>query len=65
MDFVYLLVDLGSDWEDMSIFLTEDEAIETSIKRPKIRVEIFSKNGDFGYLPTYNYYKNGILCKLK
>ena len=62
MDFIYLLIN-GSDWEDMIILLTEEEAIQESIKRPSIRVEIFSKNKDesVGYSPTYNFFKNGIL----
>jgi hypothetical protein len=62
MNFVYLLVN-GSDWENMAIFLTKHEAIQTSIKYPKSRIEIFSKTDDFGYLPTYNYYQNGKLCE--
>lgn len=49
----------GGEWEDMVIFLTEEEAIQASIKYSNIRIEIFSKNADFGYSPTYNYYKNG------
>ena len=50
----------GSDWEDIIIFLTQDQAINESIKRPYYRVEIFRKNPDSnGYLPTYNYYKDG------
>jgi len=60
MNFVYLLVN-GSDWEDMVIILSEQEAIQLSIKYPNIRIEIFRKNIDFGYSPTYSYYKNGIL----
>jgi hypothetical protein len=43
----------------MIIFLTEEEAIQASIKYSNSRIEIFSKANDFGYLPTYNYYKNG------
>jgi hypothetical protein len=58
MKFVYLLIN-GSDWENMIIFLTEEEAIQASIKYSNSRIEIFSKANDFGYLPTYNYYKNG------
>ena len=62
MEFVYLLIN-GNDWEDMVIILSEEEAIQITIKDPKIRVEIFRKNTDFGYSPTYNYYKSGqLLC---
>jgi len=57
MKYVYLLVN-GSDWEDMIIFLTPDEAINASIEYPNSRVEIFSKT-DIGYKPTYNFYRNG------
>ena len=65
MKYVYLLIN-GEEWEDMIIFLTEEEAIQASINYSNlnIRVEIFSKNNDFGYSPTYNYYKNGELYKL-
>lgn len=61
MNFVYLLITTSGDWEDSIIFLTENDAINASIKYPNYRIEIFSKNNDFGYLPTYNYYKNGKL----
>ena len=67
-EFVYVFI-YGSDWEDTVIILSKEEAIETSKKYPNSRVEIFgkSKNIDkgliynFGYTPTYNYYKNGEL----
>jgi hypothetical protein len=62
MIYVYLMIN-GSDWEDMIIFLSEEEAIDASIKHPDSRIEIFSNNTDFKYLPTYNYYKNGELNK--
>ena len=61
MDYVYLMVD-DEEWEDMTIYLSEEEAIQASIKYPNFRIEIFSKNDLFnGYRPTYNYYKKGIL----
>jgi hypothetical protein len=47
----------------MVIFLTEEEAIQESIKHSNVRIEIFAKKSDFGYSPTYNYYKNGELYK--
>lgn len=56
-EFVYLLI-FGFDWENNLIFLLKEDAINASIKYPHCRVEIFCKN-DFGYKPTYNYYKNG------
>ena len=62
MDFVYLLL-FGSEWEDIIVLLTEEEAINQSKKYPNDRVEIFSKNNNFGYTPTYNYYQNGLLVK--
>ena len=43
----------------MVIFLSKEDAIKESIKHPNHRVEIFSKNETLGYIPTYNYYKNG------
>ncbi len=60
MDFVYVLV-YGSEWEDIVILLSKEDAINESIKYPNMRVEIFSKNKNnkLGYVPTYNYYKNG------
>jgi len=58
MDLVFLLL-CGSDWEDMTVLLSEEDAIIQSKKYPNNRVEIFSKN-KVGYTPTYNYYKNGI-----
>jgi hypothetical protein len=53
----------GSEWEDMVIILSKEDAINESIKNPKVRVEIFSKNNELGYTPTYNYYKNGVLVQ--
>ena len=62
MEFVYVLL-VGSEWEDMIILLSEEDAINGSIKYPDARVEIFSKNNNLGYTPTYNYYNNGKLVK--
>jgi hypothetical protein len=58
MDFIYIFL-YGSEWEDIVIFLSKEEAIKESIKHPNNRVEIFSKTNTSGYRPTYNYYKNG------
>ena len=62
MDFIYVLVVDKFDWEDIVIILLEEDAIKESIKRPKDRLEIFSKS-ERGYIPTYNYYKNGEYIK--
>ena len=45
MDFVYVLL-LG-EWEDMTILLSEEDAINASKHYPNDRVEIFSKNNKF------------------
>lgn len=62
MEYVYVLIN-GSDWEDMIILLSNEDAINKSINYPNARVEIFSKNDKSGYTPTYNYYKNGEVIK--
>lgn len=62
MSFVYVLLPDGAEWEDLVILLTEQEAINASIKYPNFRVSIFTKKHDvIGYHPTYDYYKNGTL----
>ena len=61
MDLVFVL-QCGSEWEDMTILLSEKDAIDISKTYPNNRVEIFGKN-KLGFTPTYNYYKNGILIK--
>jgi hypothetical protein len=58
MNFIYVFL-YGHEWEDIVIFLSEEEAIRESIKHPNQRVEIFSKTNTSGYTPTYNYYQNG------
>lgn len=63
MNFVYVLVVDGCEWEDIVILLSEEDAINESIKYPNARVEIFGKNDNLKYIPTYNYYKNGILIQ--
>ncbi len=61
MEFVYVMLN-SIDWEDIVIYLTEKEAIDSSMAYPNIRIEIFAKNTSFtGYSPTYNYYKDGKL----
>ena len=64
MEFVYVLL-YGSDWEDIIIFLSKEDAINESINHPNARVEIFSKNNKLGYTPSFNYYKNGKFIQMK
>lgn len=60
MEFIYVLVSDGCEWEDMIVFLSEENAIKMSIKYPSCRVEVFSKKDtESGYTSTYNYYQNG------
>jgi hypothetical protein len=64
MEYVYLLLlGNGCEWEDMIILLSMEHAISESIKHPNARVEIFSKNNEQEYTPTYDYYKNGNLVQ--
>ena len=65
MDFVYVLL-YGSEWENITILLSNEDAINDSKNHPNSRVEIFSKDTKVksGYKPTYNYYKNGELILL-
>ena len=60
MNFIYVLCHNRCEWEDIVIFLTEEDAINASIKYPHSRVELFTKNPIpyTGYVPTYNYYQN-------
>jgi hypothetical protein len=60
MEFVYVLVN-GSEWEDMIILLSEEDAISNSIKYPNLTIKVFEKNISGSYTPTYNYYENGKL----
>jgi hypothetical protein len=61
MDFIYMLVGDGYEWEDARIYLSKEEAVKASIKYPMLRVEIFGKSEILGYIPTYNYYQNGLI----
>ena len=60
MEFIYVLF-YGSEWEDIIILLSKEDAINESIKYPNARVEIFSKNNKLGCTPTYKYYRGGEL----
>ena len=41
MQFVYVMINNTSDWEDIVIYLNEEEAIQSSKKYSNIRIEIF------------------------
>ena len=58
MNFIYIFMN-GTEWEDIIVFLSKEDAIQKSINHPNDRIEIFSKTNTPGYTPTYNYYKNG------
>lgn len=61
MKFVFLVN--SYDWEDNIIILNNKQAIKMSLEYPNSRVEIFSKNADDTYTPTYCYYKKGKLIQ--
>ena len=63
MERVYLFVVDGAEWEDIIVYLTEQEAIDMSKKWPNARVEIFDKSPKGGYRPSYSYFLNGVLVK--
>lgn len=60
IDFVYVFLQDGSEWEDLVLLLSKEDAIQKSIDYKHGRVELF-RNSPSGYIPTYNYYKNGQL----
>jgi hypothetical protein len=63
MKFIYVMIK-SNDWEDIVIYLSEQEAIDSSLTYPNSRIEIFGvSNESNGYSPTYNYYKGGKLYK--
>lgn len=62
MELIYVFLN-GSEWEDIILFLSEEEAIQKSIDSPNSRVEIFRKTNTTGYEPTYDYYQVGKLIK--
>jgi len=62
MNYIFVLLGDKFDWEDMVIFIDDDDAKTASIKNPDQRVEIFSKTKN-GYKPTNCYYKNGNLIE--
>ncbi len=63
MDYIFLQIADGYEWEDMKIILSEEIAIEKSKKYPNLRFEKFiNKNNE--YIPSYSFYQNGILIKI-
>jgi hypothetical protein len=65
MESIYVFICDGADWEDMVVYLSPEEAIEASIKKPFGRVEMFYKSEKGGFVPSYNYYKNGNYVETK
>jgi hypothetical protein len=63
MEFVYVFTIDGSEWEDLIIYLSKEEAIEKSKKFPNVRLDIYRKCTD-GYRPSYMYYLNGELIDI-
>ena len=63
MEYLYMLVGDGFEWEDMLLYITEEDAINASKRYPTRRVEIFKRDGHGTYMPTYNYWQNGEYVK--
>ena len=62
MEYLYMMICDGGEWEDMLVYNTEDEAVHASIRNPDFRIEIFARNNGRGpFSPTYRYYQNGQL----
>lgn len=57
-NFIYLFIKDNSDWEDYIIITSKNKAVEYS-KIKNCRIEIFTKNEEENYEPTFCYYKNG------
>ena len=57
---LYVFTVDGAEWEDLVIYLSEEEAIAKSKKHPNVRLDIYKKTED-GYRPTYRYFLNGEL----
>jgi hypothetical protein len=59
---IYMLVADRAEWEDLVLFISEEDAIQASLQYKSRRVEIFEqKEGRPGFCPTYSYYKQGKL----
>jgi hypothetical protein len=63
MQALYVYVEDGFEWEDISIVTTKEEAIALSRRKPRGRVEIFEPNSKGRFTPSYNYYQNGRLIQ--
>jgi hypothetical protein len=61
MEFIYVLTVDGAEWEDIVVYLTEEEALVKSKQWPNTRIEFFAKSEKGGYRPIYRYFLNGIL----
>lgn len=62
MDYVYMFTPDGGEWEDICIYISEEDAIIASKKYPSMRIDIFEKSitdTHTRYIPTYAYYLNG------
>lgn len=60
---IYLIIKYdNSDWDEQLIILNKDDAISYSLKHKDARIEIFQKSEDNNtFIPTYSYYRDGIL----
>jgi hypothetical protein len=59
---LYVLIPNGAEWEDMRLYDNKETAIAMSLRYTNARIEIFEKKeGTLSYVPTYKYYKDGVL----
>ena len=58
---LYVVLRGGDEWEDIQILDDHAKVIEHTIKYPKIRAEVFEKNKEGLFVPTYLYYQNGTM----
>jgi hypothetical protein len=64
--YVYIAINDGCDWDEQIIFLEITDAINYSYNYKNARVEIFEQStNDSRFIPTYSYYKDGILYENK
>lgn len=59
MEYLYVYVEDGCEWEDISIVITKEEAVSLSRRKPRGRVEIFERKENGRFVPSYNYFQNG------
>lgn len=49
-----------TEWEDILLYNSEEDAIHASLRHPEYRVEIFARsNPNSPFSATYKYFKNG------